>query len=256
MTKTKQDLWFINPRPRPEATLKLFCFPYAGGAGTMYNEWAEDFPASIELHGVQPPGRGRRLMEPAFNRLTPLLENLGPVFIEKHLDDKPFAFFGHSMGALTSFELSRYIRRQTGREPLYLFASGHRAPHLPSRHKPIYQKPKDAFLDELRRYNGTPPEIFQHEELLSLLIPSLRSDFALCEVYNHQSETPLSCPIYAFGGISDPKINRDEIAAWQILTTGPFQMRMFPGDHFFLRDVRPTMTAIMRQQLQQVMNTI
>lgn len=226
------NAWLTCPRPNPAAAVRLFCFPYSGAAASIYYPWADQLPASIEVCPVQLPGHGTRLQEPLATRLAPQVEalaaGLAPAF------DRPFAFFGHSMGALLSFELARYLRWQGRPGPTHLFVSGHGAPHLPDRNPPLHALPDDQFVVKLRELNGTPEEVLHHQELLQLLIPVLRADFAVCETYVYQPEPPLNCPISAYGGLGDGYVNREELAAWREQTTGSFSLRMFPGDHFYL----------------------
>lgn len=224
--------WLACPKPNPGAAVRLFCFPYSGAAASIYYPWAEMLPPSIEVCPVQLPGHGTRLREPLATRLTPQVEALAAGLAPAC--DRPFAFFGHSMGALLSFELARHLRRQGKPGPIHLFVSGHGAPHLPDRNPPLHQLPDDQFVAKLRELNGTPEEVLRHQELLQLLIPVLRADFAVCETYVYQPEPPLDCPISAYGGLGDGYVNREELAAWQEQTTGRFSLRMFPGDHFYL----------------------
>lgn len=224
--------WLSCPKPNPDATVRLFCFPYSGAAASIYYPWAEMLPPNIEVCPVQLPGHGTRLREPLATRLAPQVEavaaSLTPAL------DRPFAFFGHSMGALISFELARYLRRLGRPGPVHLFVSGHGAPHLPDRNPPLHGLPEPEFVAKLRELNGTPEEVLRHEELLQLLIPVLRADFAVCETYVYQAEPPLPCPISAYGGLADGYVNREELAAWQEQTASRFSLRMFPGDHFYL----------------------
>lgn len=224
--------WLSCPKPNPGATVRLFCFPYSGAAASIYYPWAEMLPPNIEVCPVQLPGHGTRLREPLATRLAPQVEavaaGLTPAL------DRPFAFFGHSMGALISFELARYLRRLGRPGPVHLFVSGHGAPHLPDRNPPLHGLPEPEFVAKLRELNGTPEEVLRHEELLQLLIPVLRADFAVCETYVYQAEPPLPCPISAYGGLADGYVNREELAAWQEQTASRFSLRMFPGDHFYL----------------------
>ncbi|GHO60140.1 thioesterase [Ktedonobacter robiniae] len=182
---------------------------------------------------MQLPGRENRLREKPFEGILPLVETLGsalnPYF------DMPFAFFGHSMGALISFELARYLST-SGIEAalIHLFMSGHRAPQLPDPDPPTYHLPEQEFVQELKRLQGTPEEVMQDPELLQILMPLLRADFAICEKYIYTYSRPLGCPITAFGGLRDEEVSRSELAAWQTQTSGMFKQRFFPGDHFFL----------------------
>jgi medium-chain acyl-[acyl-carrier-protein] hydrolase len=186
-------------------------------------------------------------MERPFAQLSPLVEALAQALAP--LLDKPFAFFGHSLGALISFELARQFRRQYGVHPVRLFVSAGRAPHIPHRGPPIHTLAEKEFLAELRRLNGTPSEILDHEELMEIMLPLLRADFALYENYVYSTEPPLNCPISAFGGIQDHRVNESDLEAWRAQTTASFSLRMFPGDHFFLK--QPLLLRVLSQELEQ-----
>jgi medium-chain acyl-[acyl-carrier-protein] hydrolase len=147
--------------------------------------------------------------------------------------DFPFAFFGHSLGSLISFELTRRLRRQNAHCPLQLFVSGCYAPQIPNPNPPIHQLPDAEFIEELRRLNGTPQAALDNPELMEVFLPLLRSDIRLYETYVYEPEAPLDCPISAFGGLEDEEVSRQELAAWCDQTRSRFNMQMFPGDHFF-----------------------
>jgi medium-chain acyl-[acyl-carrier-protein] hydrolase len=233
---TAFDAWIILPKPNPQARLRLFCFSYAGGGASVFHPWPDLLPPEIEIYAIQFPGREGRLRESPFTRLLPLVQTLTQV-LRPYLNP-PFAFFGHSLGALVGFELARHLRRQRESEPLHLFVSGHRAPQMPDPDPPIHQLPESAFIAELRRLNGTPEEVLQNKELMELMIPLLRADFAIHETYVYTPEAPLVCPISAFGGLQDDKVSRDNLVAWRDQTDGAFTLRMFPGDHFFLHSAQ------------------
>jgi medium-chain acyl-[acyl-carrier-protein] hydrolase len=137
--------------------------------------------------------------------------------IEPHLD-KPFAFFGHSMGAMISHDLARALRRKYGVEPVHLFVSGRRAPQMPRTRKTTYDLPEPEFIEELRRLNGTPQEVLDQPELMQLMIPLLRADFSVCQTYQYEPEPPLTCPITVFGGLED-ETTREELVGWRAQTS-------------------------------------
>jgi len=145
------------------------------------------------------------------------------------------------MGALISFELARQLRRQYAPDPIALFVSAYRAPQLPAPSPPIHSLPQDEFVEALRRLNGTPEAVLQDAELMQLLLPTLRADFAICETYTYTPEVPLECPILAFGGLQDREVSRDDLAAWCHQTHRAFKLRMVPGDHFFLHSARASL---------------
>ncbi|SEM89725.1 thioesterase II family protein [Lihuaxuella thermophila] len=239
--------WILSSHPKPHAKLRLFCFPYAGGNAVIYRSWPELFPQEIEVCPVQLPGRGNRLLEPPINRLDSLLEVMTEALLP--LMNLPFAFFGHSMGALISFEFARYLRRNKGLEPVHLFVSAHRAPQIPRARSDIHQLPDQEFIQSLKKLNGTPEDALQNEELMKLLLPVIRSDFALCETYEYRRESPLGCPITAMGGSEDTGVPVEHVAAWKDHTVNTFAMQLFSGDHFFLHDHQKQLSELIFQNL-------
>ena len=190
---------------------------------------------------VRLPGREGRIREEPLTRMLPLVQALARHFpeegVENGTDDgkRPFAFFGHSLGARLGFELALSLRRQFKPLPAHLFISACAAPQLRPDFRSIHALPKSAFLAELERRNGTPQEVFAHPELLDLLLPMLRADFAVYETAVYHSETALTVPISVFGGREDPLVSSAALEAWSEQTTVLFEATYFTGDHFFLR---------------------
>jgi medium-chain acyl-[acyl-carrier-protein] hydrolase len=127
---TLNDAWVLCPKPNPQARLRLFCFPYAGGGASRFRLWPDFLPPEVEVCAIQYPGREARLGESPFTQLSPLVQTLASA-LRLYLN-LPFVFFGHSLGALACFELARQLRRQGQPEPLHLFVSGRRAPQVPN----------------------------------------------------------------------------------------------------------------------------
>ncbi|HEX8145860.1 MAG TPA: alpha/beta fold hydrolase [Pyrinomonadaceae bacterium] len=251
MTKNTETAapWLIVPRPNPAAALRLFCFPYAGGAARVYRSWAEHLPDGVELCLVELPGRGTRMWEPRLTSILSVAEALEPTLLAAL--DRPFAFFGHSMGAVTAFEVARRLRRRHGRQPAHLFVSGSAAPHLPRIHPVTYDLPEDEFIEHLVSLNGTPREVHENASLMELLLPLLRADFQAVQTYAWQEEPPLSCPVHAFGGLEDANVSRERLAAWREQTTASFSLRMFPGDHFFINTSGPVLLEVLSSELRR-----
>ncbi len=246
--------WVACHTPNPQARLRLFCFPYAGGGAPIFHTWSDGLPAEVEVCPVQFPGRGTRLREPPFTQLSPLVRALAQAL--SPLLDTPFAFFGHSLGALVSFELARQLRQQHSLEPVCLFISAHPAPQIPSSRPPMHTLPEREFLEKLRRLGGTPTEVLEHEELMQLVLPVLRADFAVYETYAYSAEFPLSCPISAFGGLHDRSVNRSDLEAWRAQTHAPFSLRMLPGDHFFLNTAKPLLLRLLSRELSRLVRVL
>ncbi|MEO0969749.1 MAG: thioesterase II family protein [Cyanobacteria bacterium J06639_18] len=242
--------WVICPKPNPDAQVRLFCFHYAGGGTLSFRNWADELFPGIEVYLIQLPGRERRLMESAFTRIEPLIQELKPAIIP-YLK-QPFAFLGYSMGSLIAFELARSLRRDCKLSPEHLFVCGRRAPQITPTKKPIHELPESEFLQELRCLGGTPEEILANKELMALLIPTLRADFAVLETYNYYDEPPLNFPITALGGLEDTEASREELAAWSSQTNADFNLHILPGDHFFLNSSRSRLLQIIDTACHQI----
>ncbi|KJH70640.1 thioesterase II family protein [Aliterella atlantica] len=228
--------WIVCPNPNPQFDLRLFCFPYAGGSSFIYRTWSKFLSPSVEVCAIELPGRGKQMKLPPFNKLEPLVEAIASN-IYPYLD-KPFAFFGHSMGGLISFELARLLRKKYAIAPAQLFISGRHAPQIPNSKSPIHNLPEPAFIEELRHLNGTPKEVLENVELMQLFVPILRADFAVLETYIYTLEPPLDCPITVFGGLQDSEVDCNQLQAWQEQTKTDFNLHMFSGDHFFLHSAQ------------------
>ncbi len=227
-----ESVWFTGRRS-PTARLRLFCIPYAGGGASLYREWAPALAPWIEVQPVQLPGRESRFDEPPLTSMADLvqeiLDPIGPYL------DLPIAVFGHSMGALIGYELVRRLQRRPSAMVSALLVSSHPAPHLPQR-LPLRHKMNERDLRaSVKDLDGTPQSILSNDALMDLFSPLLRADFQLVETYEHGVPTPLRCPIYAFGGTSDPYVSKDELRAWGVHTNAVFQLAMLTGDHFYLK---------------------
>jgi medium-chain acyl-[acyl-carrier-protein] hydrolase len=225
-------IWFENLPGGKTPALILFCFPYAGASTHVFRHWRQYFPPRVDVCLVHVPGRGRRAKEPPFTRLNLLVDA-----IADHIGSElrhPFAFYGHSMGAMISFELARELRRRCGIEPVELFLSGRPAPHV-VRSKPItFNLPDDELITILRKLNGTLHELLEDSEITEFFLPALRADFEIVDTYECRPEPRLSCPITVYGGLQDKIAPVADLLAWKELTLAAFKVRLFPGDHFFI----------------------
>lgn len=253
-TPSTRNPWLYFFGPNPEADVRLFCLPYAGGTVTTYRAWPKKLPRNVEVGSVQLPGRGSRMPEPPFTQLAPLVralaQNLLPYL------DRPFALFGHSMGALVAFELARHLRREHGLTPAHFFSSGQSAPQYDDGFPPLHELPEAELLEELRRLNGTPREALEHPELIKLMLPVLRADFAVFGNYEYAEEAPLGCPITVFGGLEDPQFPREGLEAWREQAGSSLSLHMLPGDHFFLRTSETQLLNILAEELQQTVDSL
>lgn len=247
-TKTTFTSWITCPKTNIEAKLRLFCLPYAGGSATVFRTWTDDLPKNIELCPIEIPGRGRQIKSPPYTEIQPLVREIATNIIP-YLD-KPYAFFGYSMGGLISFELIRLLRSEYNFQPLHLFVAARPAPQLPSENPPISKLSDRDFLDSISRLNGTPKEVLENAELMRLFLPIIRADFALIDSYVYDPQPALDCPIYTFGGLQDRGVSYNHLAAWQEQTTADFSLQMMDGDHFFINTAKTTLLNSVIQCLQ------
>ncbi|MEH2290153.1 thioesterase II family protein [Nostoc sp.] len=246
--------WVICPKPNPQASVRLFCLPYSGGSSLIFRTWSQGLPTTVEVCSIELPGRGTQIRTPLFSQLEPLVGAIAPALLP-YLN-KPFVLFGHSMGAIVSFELARLLRKHYNIEPLHVFVSARRAPQIPNPDRLIHALSEPAFKEELRRLNGTPEAVLENAELMQLLIPILRADFAVLETYVYTTEPPLNCPITAFGGLQDREVNCDQLQAWREQTNAGFSLQMFRGDHFFLHSAQSLLLQSLSQELRQITDKI
>ena len=240
--------WLVCLDTVAEPEGRVFCFPYAGGGPGTYRLWPQRFSETTEVWSVQPPGRGPLAGERAVVDLFELVVGLGDQ-IQPYLG-VPFVFFGHSLGALVAFELSRYLVREAGIGPTHLVVSGCKAPGVPPRFDPIRDLPDGALLREVdARYGGIPEDIREDPEVWGLMLPALRADLVMAEGYSYVPGPVLSCPITALGGRADASVLEAELMAWRDLTSGSFSCDFFPGGHFFIHSWGDEVAALVAETL-------
>lgn len=240
--------WFQIDHPNPDALLRLFCFPYAGGGASVFRDWAKALPSFLEIVSVRLPGRENRLNERPISSMEQLVESLYSN-IQIHFD-KPYVFFGHSNGALVSYMLAKKIHSiaQGSRSPEMLILSAKSPPHVATEKRHISGLPAHQFIEELKRLNGTPRELLENPEIMELLLPMLRADFALSEHLRFENNAQLSCAAQVFFSRLDD-IPIPNIRAWQDLFSSPISFAEFEGGHFFLHEQQD----IVLKRLSQVL---
>lgn len=251
--KTTNTSWIKRTRQNPNAASRLFCFPYAGEWSQIYQYWINHLSSDIELCLIDLPGQGSRLNEAPIANLSILAQEV-IVNIQTYLD-RPFAFFGHGMGALLSFELVRLLRQQGYLAPKHLFVSGQRAPHLTLDRVPIYSRSESEFIMEMRRLEGAPEAVLADTRLRKLASPALHGDFQVIETYQYQQCEPLDCPITVFGGLQDVSVDIMALEGWRQHTTKRFELQLFKGNKFFLNEAQSLILQEVHQQLGETMDT-
>lgn len=253
ITHSFSDEWVVRYQPNEQARLRLFCFSYAGGGASIFRPWVDILPVEVEVCSIQLPGREYRVGSPAYTRIAPLEEALAEAIVP-YLD-RPFAFFGHSMGALVSFELARLLRKKYDKHPEHLFLAAYRAPQLPNPNIKIYHLPSEVFKVVLRS-EGIAEMVLQNEELMQAMLPTLRADFELCDTYEYTEETPLACPFSLFGGLEDVRISQTDLELWPQHSSVGCSLTMLPGSHFFLHSAQDQLLAAISRELQELLDAL
>src|SRR5262249_37689873 len=143
------------------------------------------------------------------HRIEPLVAGLAAAIAPAL--DRPFAFFGYSLGGLVAFETARELRRRGAAPPELLLIAASPAPHCKKAHPPIAGLPEAEFLDQLRRVYAPPEAAWQVPELLQLMLPILRADMDIYQRHAPPPEPPLACPIHVFGGEEDHAAPREDL---------------------------------------------
>lgn len=241
--------WIVKHHAPPNPKIRLLCFPFGGGGSSFYLSWARDLEPGVEVVPIQLPGRENRMDEQPFDEIDKLTAGITPA-IQNYLD-KPYALFGHSMGALLSFELAREIRRRNLPTPKLLLVSAMRAAHLKDTRPPIAGLPDDQLIEALReRYDFEVSE--ESLELVQLMLPTIRTDILCIENYTYKNEPPFDFPIVGFGGNSDGGVALPEVEAWSLYTTAGFKHYQMDGSHFFINSERGQLLKLMREELAKL----
>jgi medium-chain acyl-[acyl-carrier-protein] hydrolase len=238
-----RNIWIRRSQPRTNATCRLFCFPYAGGGASIFDQWDG---REVEVVAVQLPGREDRLTEAPFTDLAKAVKAIA--FGISPLLEEPFAFLGHSMGGLLGFELAHELKK-SGKEPFHLFVSGCVAPHLPRKSRLHHNLPRNQFMRELRQLNGTSEELLDSPEYVDLLLSFLRPDLQMVDEYQCKKRPPLSCPVTAIYGTEDKLANKRDMQEWNRYTTGSFGLCAIPGDHFFLKSATDILLELISRRI-------
>jgi surfactin synthase thioesterase subunit len=244
---TKPASWVTRPRVQTTAATRLFCVPYAGAGASVFRSWPDGLAArtDVEVLPVQLPGRETRLKEPPEVHIPPFAEDLIGWL------DRPYALYGHSVGARIAFELCRQLRRMDAPAPSALIVSGCPAPHLPGETNEDSSLPDEEFVARIRGMGGTPSVVFDDPELRELLLPAMRADFTLVDHYVYTDEDPLGCDIVACAGDADPEALPDRVTPWEQHTTGRFSMHVLPGNHFFVHSEQSALLGIIADALDR-----
>jgi medium-chain acyl-[acyl-carrier-protein] hydrolase len=245
--------WIAARAPKPEAEVRLFCFPFAGGGASTYRDWQSALGPRIDVYPVQLPGREDRLKERPESSMRVLASRLADAL--RPLLRGRFAFFGHSMGALIQYELTRELERRGADLPFMILPAARRAPHIALQSEPIHELSDEAFLKRLiDRYQAIPASVLAEPELMALFLPMLKADFRMLETYRYEDAAALRAPISAFAGARDAGETAALVWKWRELTAGPFRLDVIDGGHFFLSESRATLLPAVSSALLRALD--
>ena len=228
--------------------LRLVCFPYAGGGAYRYRAWGTRLPSDVALYAVQLPGREDRIHEEPFRSVDDAVTTVSQDLVG--VLDGPFAIFGHSLGAIIGAEVALELELRRGLRPEHVLVSGCRAlPDIEPGRRPIHDLPDSELLDHVRRLNGTPEELLADRRMRALVLRMIRNDYAIFDGYAYADRGTLSCPVTVFGGEADPTTSPATLAAWSALTTGPIDVHVLPGGHFFLQSAQDELLGLLSRTL-------
>ncbi len=216
--------------------IKLFCFPFAGGAASSYNVFKQYLSPEIEMNAIELAARGRRMREPNYTSIDGAVDDVFNI-IRDNLSSGPYAFYGHSMGSMISFELAFRVLGAGLPMPVHIIFSGRAAPYISRENKrTLHHLSDDEFKRQLLEMGGTPKEFFEHPELLEVFLPLLKGDFTLTETYVHPPHNEkLDCNFTVLSGKQDED-TPEEVEAFREHTSGTCDIHYFEGDHFFIYD--------------------
>lgn len=231
-----------------EESISLICLPFAGGSVSSYHYMKQCLDSHVSFCPIEPPGRGRRFSEPLLTDIHAIANDALEQVIGI-VESRPYALYGHSLGAKVAYLMACRIAQRRLPQPLHLFVSGSNAPSVPQQNRTRHLLPRQALFELIRNMSGTAPEIFQSPELLDLFEPVLRADFEANDTYHYQVQEPLSVPMTVMIGTEDTASYSDALA-WRRETTGPAKVLQFSGGHFFISKHCRAIGELISQTLQ------
>ncbi|MFD9895047.1 thioesterase II family protein [Amycolatopsis sp. NPDC059027] len=226
----QDDPWLRCFTSGQRAAVRLVCFPHAGGTAGFYRDWQTALPPDVELRVVQYPGREERINDPCVDDMAELADRITAAVLP--LATRPLVLFGHSMGAAVAYEVALRLEERR-RPPERLLVSAHPAPHR-QRGGSVHLLDDDGLVAELRGLGGTGTGVLDNAALREVVLPAVRGDYRLIENYRPRAVRPLATPVVGLLADRDGEATHDEMSDWALATTGRFELRVFPGEHFYL----------------------
>jgi medium-chain acyl-[acyl-carrier-protein] hydrolase len=239
----------VRKRERPDARVRLFCFTFAGSSAQIFYTWNEHVPEWLEISGFELPGHGARLAEKPIDT-----QDAAAVAIADTLEpflDRPYALFGHCLGAALAYEAIRVLRERGKPQPVRLFSSGARGPHLGIPIADVESMGDDEFIEHMHKSYAAPIHFLNHPEMRPLFLPMVRADARMTQNYRYVAGPRVSCPVTAIAGETDPDVFPEHLEGWRQHTTAEVTTRIYPGNHFFFLESAPRVLADFTEDLDR-----
>ncbi|SDD18185.1 thioesterase II family protein [Actinokineospora iranica] len=224
--------WFEPAEIGSDAPLRLFLFPHAGSGGAIYRNWGGLLIPDFAQQIVSLPGREKRMGEDAFTEIEPLVDALYEAMLDE-LDDRPYAFFGHCLGAQLAYRVAVSMRRGGERGPILIGASGWSPEGFQQATYEQSQMPEPDMIEWMKTLGSFPDEVYGDPQVLAMIIPALRADLAVVSTYVDDA-AEVDVPLVSYSGKSDPLMSPGAMASWQTRTTEYLGNSEFTGDHFYI----------------------
>ena len=243
--------WFEPVHPSPRADARLFLFPHAGSGAIIYRDWGELLPGDIAPQAVTLPGRHHRREEPSHTEWDPLLEALFDAMTAE-LDDRPFAFFGHCLGAQLAYRLTVRLAEEGQPGPVLLGVSGWAPEGFFDPTDEQVNMPEAEMIEWIKKLGSFPASVYDNPEMLALVIPALRADLAVAARYTDDG-AGVPCPIVSYGGAADPLQEKpDAMTSWIPRSPRYLGHSEYPGGHFYIDDHALQVTTGFSRHLQRL----
>lgn len=239
---------FVRKNDRPDARIRLFCFTYAASSAQVFFRWNDYAPEWLEISGCELPGHGARLAERPLDHqdaaAVEIADTLEPLL------DRPYALFGHCLGAALAYEATRILRERGKEQPVRLFCSGARGPHLGIPIADVESMEDDDFIEHMHKAYAAPIDFLRHPEMRPLFLPMVRADARMTQNYRYQPGLPVSYPVTAVAGETDPDVQQEHLDGWRQHTTASVTTRLYPGNHFFFLESAPRLLTDFVSELE------
>jgi surfactin synthase thioesterase subunit len=247
-TASPSSQLLVRSTERPDAQLRLFCLTYAGSSAQLFLRWNDYVPEWIEVSGFELPGHGRRLVEsePIEDQTEAaayIADALQPLL------DRPYALFGHCLGAALAFEATRVLQSRGERQPVRLFTSGARAPHYGIPIADVEAMDDEEFIEHFGNVYGAPLGLLTDPHMRPLVLPMVRADARMTQNYRYVPGPAVGYGITAVAGEQDPDVQLEHLEGWREHTTEDVITRLYPGTHFFFVESAPQMLSEFADEL-------